>query len=415
MASNSGFSTTAVFWLIAVGFIAFAGGTAVSVFGTASTAGPSAVSTSAIGHRAFAETLRRTEVPVVVSRNDSANKAGDTALLVVAEPLGRLFTEDTIGELLRGEPVTVSFPVLFSEPTTLFVLPKRTGGTGAGNSKWLATSGLLPESRVESVLQVLLPGARVLRPDPPPVWLRSGLPHTPTLADPQLVDSSKLRPILGSRNGGLLIGEFERGSQRIWVLSDPDIIANHGLGDGENAQLAHAIVEALRPVGGAVIFDETIHGLRQDQSLWRALFEFPLVVATIQGAAAILVLILAAAARFGAPVPAPRPLKEGKAALLDNIAGLLQYGGHGPELLRRYFAATRRNVARQLHAPRTVDGEALDEWIDRAGEARGANANLGDLRRETDAAARAPGAEGAALLTAAQRLHRWKQEIIHGP
>ena len=45
---------------------------------------PSSYSRSVIGHKALVETLRRLGIPVLASRFESASKAGDGGLLVVA-------------------------------------------------------------------------------------------------------------------------------------------------------------------------------------------------------------------------------------------------------------------------------------------------------------------------------------------
>ncbi len=245
-------------------------------------------------------------------------------------------------------------------------------------------------------------------------WEPGSLGITPTINAPQLIESTQLTPIVATQVG-LLIGELVRGGQRIWILSDPDILSNFGLGRGDNSVLALALVNTLRPSDGAVIIDETIHGFHHDPNLWRAMFQFPFVVPTIHAVAAIIALILAATGRFGAPIPAKRPLQAGKAALLDNTAGLLQYGGHGPDILRRYLDATLRDVARRLRAPRHIDEDDLVEWVDRVGKARAVRVNFSSLQRETEAIAGVANPNSPTILKAAQSLRRWKQEIINGP
>ena len=54
-----------------------------------------------------------------------------------------------------------------------------------------------------------------------------------------------------------------RGRAAIWVLSDPDIIANHGLAHGGQCGVRRAAVQARCARGyGNVVFDETLHRLR---------------------------------------------------------------------------------------------------------------------------------------------------------
>ncbi len=401
MAQPGAFSPRTVLWLIAVGSLCFAGAAYLSIYGGESTAGANSYSYSAIGHRAFIETLRRVDIPVVVSGNDSRAKAGRTALLVLAEPELSDADDRDLAEMLTAD-------------TLLLVLPKWRGAPDAARPHWLESAALLPLEEVNAVLRLVLAEAEVRRAGSAPAWNPGALGVAPTLAVPQLVEAPGLEPVVAS-DQGILVGELRRGRQRLWILSDPDVLSNHGLGRGDNAVLALALVDSLRPRGGAVVLDETIHGFRQDPSIWRAMFEYPFVVATLQAVAAILALIWAATGRFGAPLPAERALKAGKETLLANTASLLQFGGHGPEILRRYREATFREVARRLRAPRHLGEDALVDWVDRVGEARGLRRRYRDLRREVDAASAAAGRGGAGLLRAARNIYRWKQEIIDGP
>ena len=68
---------------------------------------------------------------------------------------------------------------------------------------------------------------------------------------------AKLIPIVSSPEG-ILLGELGRADGRVLVLADPDILATHGLGKGDNANLAFRIIDNLR--------DE---GLLSPQALWR--------------------------------------------------------------------------------------------------------------------------------------------------
>ncbi len=97
------------------------------------------------------------------------------------------------------------------------------------------------------------------------------------------------------------------------------------------------------------------------------LFRFPFVVATVQGLIAIALLLWATMARFGAPQSAPPPLSAGRAGLLQNMAKLIEFTGHQQVMIRRYVQETVRDVARQLHAPRALAGQALIAWLQRVG------------------------------------------------
>ena len=396
------FSISTIIWLLVVGLTSFAATVLLAVFGAdlvpLRTPGAHAWSVSAIGHRAFAEALRGLAIPVVISRHRPADTAGAAGLLVVAEP-----------SLEHADPV------LEGAARVLFVLPKWTGPANPDKPQWLGSADLLSAAEVESVARRVLADAVVVRFDGPVPLSASSLAGRPDLPRPQLLRTARLRPIIAG-DGGILLGEVSGETpgdgSRIWVLSDPDLIANHGLHRGANAAIAVAIVEALRPAGGAVVFDATVHGFARPPDLWRELFSFPLVLVTVQALVAAVILVWAAAGRFGAPEPPSAPRKGGRSALVDSAAGLLATGGHLQPLVRRYLEVTTRDVARRLHAPRTLDDAGTARWLERVGELRGLGS--GESRLPADAAASVEVArlDQGRLLGLAHRLHQWKRTML---
>jgi hypothetical protein len=232
------------------------------------------------------------------------------------------------------------------------------------------------------------------------------------------------------------------------VLSDPDVIANHGLARPSNAALAVAIINRLREVAssasatgprekatdaGKVVFDETMHGyVAKPLSPFFLLFSFPFVVATAQAGIAVALLLWATMARFGAPQSVPAPLSAGRGGLLQNMAKLIEFTGHQPVMVARYVRETVREVSRALHAPRELSGPALIAWLQRVGGARGVDIDCGALIEEAGRLAPAAWVSGgeeprraaqgtrtgrrdaAALVRLARDTHRWKGEILDG-
>ncbi len=393
------FQPRTVFWLVVVGGLSFIAAMAILVLGQdiGTTAKANSFSTSAIGHRAFVETLDRLGFRVLVSRHNSAEKAGDNGLLILAEPI----------------PGESNITALLNAPNLLYVLPKRTGAPDPGKPAWLLDTAMLPLPLVEESLDAVLSGARVVRPRTAPAW-RSGVPGLePEIARPQLVRSERLSPFVASDQGVLLGGVQTESGGRLWVLSDPDLLANHGIAQGDNAALLVRALEHMNPAGGLIVVDETIHGFTQSPSLWRSLFAFPFVVVTVQALATLVVLMLAATERFGGPLPLPRVLPEGKAALLANTADLLSLGDHGRDLLRRYARVTLRDVACRLQLPTGLRRDETIARLDRIAEARGIGDRFGEIDAVVGAGAPRFG-EGGRILQAAGRLFRWKREMLNG-
>ncbi len=402
MAEASPFSRRAVRWLIAVGAVSFTAAAILTVMGdrVRSTAA-NAFSVSAIGHRAFVETLLALDVPVVVSRYRSVGKAGPGTVLVVAEPTTR-------------SVATSDFDGLLEAPNLLYVLPKRRGTPSKDRPEWLESADWVAYGEVEAALDAVAPGGEVVRHGEPVQWSINRLGPAPEIQQPQLMTGGGMTPIVAGPSG-VLVGEVSRGGGRIWILSDPDILANHGIGRGDNAALAVALIDGLRRPGGAVIFDETHHGFIQPPSLWRSAARLPFAIVTVAALVALAALAWSAAGRFGAPVPLPRPLISGKAALIDNAANLLDTGGLAADVFTRYVVLVQRDAVRRLHAPNRLDEHELIEWLDRIGRARGLDDTFAGLKREADALAGRGGDDEGRTLRLARRLNRWRREIIDGP
>jgi len=401
-----------VVWLLAVGLVSVSVATYFTIFGSGApkleTSGTNSFSVSAVGHRAFVSMLQELDIPVLVSRRDTSGKS-DQSVLVIAEPLADPLTLQRLREV-----VDVS-------STVLVVLPKWRPYPDGANPAWISTAVPLPRSALLRVLDNVYDyHAAIIRPRQQVSWVPSRFGIIPDIDRPQFIRSKYLDPLIAS-DQGILLGEHHKpGQARVWVLSDPDLLANHGLHRGDNAALVAQVIEALRtsapvPFGGAtVVYDETLHGLARDPSILRELFRFPLVLALLHAGAAVLVLLWSASGRFGSPVPAPAPLRAGKRELIDNVASLLQFGGHTMDTFNRYFDTTSRDVARRLHAPRDLDDGARAMWLDRIGESRGLATSLTAVRDAIEQPA-GPMPEEQKALRAAWHLYRWKQEMLHGP
>jgi hypothetical protein len=363
--------------------------------------GPSAYSRSAIGHAGIADTLQRLGVPVVKSRNNSADKLGKNGLLILAEPRPTTVSEPALRALLDARAV-------------LLVLPKWTGRASEKKPGWLGTAEEKPPAQAQWALNLVAGGGEVVRERQTPIWGTNVLGRRPQLETPvQLMRSVPMRAIIAGPSG-ILLGELNK-NRAIWVLADPDVIANHGIGQGENAALALAIINRLRGHDGAVVFDETIHGyLAQSATPLALLVQFPFVVATFMVAAALGLLLWATMARFGAPQTAPPPLSAGRQGLLQNVAQLITFAGHQQVMVRRYVQETVRETARQLHAPRGLSGEPLANWLTRVGEARGVTVDCAGVIGEVEQLADRRRSDLGPLVRLARDIHRWRREIVDG-
>jgi hypothetical protein len=328
-------------------------------------------------------------------------------VLVIAEPRRNGQSEDAIRTLLKAS-------------TILLVLPKWSGQPSEQKVGWLREVAEGPLLDAQWALDLIAPRGEVVREKGAVQWTTNALHITPEVDLPvQLVRGDRLRPIIGAMQG-MLVGEISDKEHKIWVLADPDVIANHGLAREGNAALAVALVKALRGGDGSVVFDETVHGfVVRTASPFLLLFRFPFVVATAQGLLAIALLLWATLGRFGAPQTAPPALSAGREGLLQNMAKLVEFTGHQDVMVKRYVQETVRDAALALHAPRELMGAGfmgagLVAWLERVGLARGVTIDCAAVLRQAAELATAARRNPPALVRLARDIHQWKGEIVDG-
>jgi hypothetical protein len=363
------------------------------------TVGASAFSRSAIGYAGIADVMHRVGARVVKSRSDSVAKVNPQGVLVVAEPSS------------GASPQLMSS--LLNARTVLLILPKWTGVRSPRHAGWIDSVTDLPEDYVRQAAQ--LSGIDIVRLATAPTWTHNELGRVPVFSDNvQLIKSSRLRPVIGS-DKGMLVGEQRSGTRRLWVLADPDVIENYGLGFAANAEFAVALIDALRGEDGNVVFDEMVHGFTDPGSSPLAiLFQFPFVLVTVQGAVAVALLLWATMRRFGAPIALPPPLQTGKRSLIETTANLFAHTRHRPIILQRYIHAIVQDVGRQMHAPAGLGEPGLVDWLRRVGRARDVEADCGAIVQRADELVAGRRGGAAALSALARDIFRWKREVTDG-
>jgi len=353
-------------------------------------------SRSALGYRAFVDLLQELGRPTVVSRFNSAGRARNGALLVVAEP--RIGQDATRRRMLLG---------MISKARTLLVLPKWRGWESEKDPGFIEAAELIPPAEVQEVLHAIGADADVVRLEPGDEvqWACGEIGASPRIDGPQLLRGPRVHPVVSCAQG-VLLGNVGTDHGTVLVLSDPDLLSNHGLLRPGNALAVMGILDLARESRSAVVIDETLHGFGKEPSLYRSLFEFPLGLATIQALLAAAVLLWAAMGRFGAAQSAAPPLEAGKKALIGNIAALLAFGGHGTHALRRYFESAVAEVRSALHVPQELKAAEAEERLD---------ATQGTFRlRDLHALVKEEKGDRRRILAIALRIHRWREEMIRG-
>ena len=377
---------------------------------------------TAIGHAALVDLLRALDVPVLVSRSRSAGKAGPDDLLVLAEPSTHVSGnfEERLEEAFE------------SANRVLLVLPKWRGSREPLGSR-LSRAYLVDADTTRSVAEAVDAGGVVRRTGSPAgPWTFdpsfapgfADAPSDPDIVQPQLLDSSRLEPLI-DQPAGILFGRLpapEEEAARRFVVTDADLFSNHGLARSDNAWLAVSILTAALGPGGTVVIDESFHGATAAESAFQALFRMPLGIATAHLALLLGIVLAARVARFGAPLPPDPPVERTPGFRIRNTAALLRAGGHDAAVLERYRRETFDELAAALHlsgGPRRELAERLDEVRDRlasgprkAGRSTPSAAELQQRVRDFRSTAR--GADAPAFLEIARDLHRFREEMLDG-
>lgn len=147
---------------------------------------------------------------------------------------------------------------------------------------------------------------------------------------------------------------------RVLVLSDPDLLNNHGLRLGDNAQIAADFLSSQTDEGNIVIDYSRISWLRDPfqepvrERTWADLSRFfgpPFLILWL-GAGFLLTLFLwRAALRYGPVLRERTTLGSGKALAIEARARLMRLSGQDGALVHEYAAARISAVAAALFGP----------------------------------------------------------------
>lgn len=399
---SGGFSPMTMIVLALVGIICVAGLAVLSAYAPelkkGDDGGPHALSRSSVGYAALVRLLQLSGQPVLTSRG-ALPATADGGLLVLTPPAG--LSPVDLDEFGRDGPVLVVLPKWQAAP-----LPRHRGWVMTLDGQPpVTTLGVLPASLRKGLS--LATGdklgereVRLKRPNGQPF----GAPVR--IREPRSLSGPGWTPVLLNDAGQPVLVMHDK--TQTYVLADPDFLDTNGLKTLNGARTAVAMLELIRAPDTPVIFDLTLHGFKRTRSLVRLAVEPPLLGATLVLVALIVLAGAQAVARFGPPRHARRAVALGKTALADNTAGLIRLAGREARMTPLYAGLVRTSAARAIGAPRGLEGQALDDFLDRVSTTVGASSTYSAL------AERARAATASDLIAVARDLHIWKQELIRG-
>jgi hypothetical protein len=389
----SPFSATTMLLVIAVGVTAFIAMLVLGAYApdlrSSRNGGTHALSNAATGFSGLVRLAEQTGRNPLIVRSQEELK--DEDLAVITPDHGSIDLSSIVER--RGPRAT------------LLVLPKWDTNSDEDRAGWVRVSGLLPAADP----------ARALYPATP-LWIRRergnhealktvpfGAPSDLQFLAPAIVQwmsSDQLSPVISDAQGHIVLGELK--GRRFYILADPDLLNNHGMGDERQARAALALLDYLNSTGAnSILFDVTANGLGRSRSPLKLAFDVPFLAVTLTIFAAMLLAGWHALFRFGPVRRRPRAIAFGKAALVDNSAALFRKAGRQSHLGGRYVDLICDRAVRLFHLPATLDPPALRARLEA----------LNPHRSFAAAAQHARSAQSKSeLLAAAQSLNRWLEE-----
>ncbi|EXL02425.1 hypothetical protein [Aquamicrobium defluvii] len=352
--------------------------------------GDSRFDRSPLGVRGLELWLKAKGVDVVRSNPRLKPNASDMSIRVLPLP----------GTDSADQPETQLEPWVLEEKLyempTLVVLPKWKDGLA---KEGIARGAMLiPDADAQSPLsQMYLDDVTIIRLgarfEQVGLALDDSQPHKVALYRAQLFDRASLpdhcTELAGLPPGALLIScdpDF-----KVWVLSDPDLINNHGLSLAENAAFAVSMIAQLRgPEDRRPIYLDTDPTLltesgeedegrsyeRSASDLAR-LLDYPL---SVIWAAALLVTAIAfwrGAYRFGPPQTGGEAANDvSRTAAIEAVARLLRLSGNDGRLTAQFVHDLLADKTVQVFGPGSADAAGIERLFDRLArrDARAADA-----------------------------------------
>ena len=409
MTSDTIFTRGTLTTLVIVGVLAFAGmivGVNISDRLTLQQrSGATAFSKSAIGHEVFHRFLQGLGYDVQISKSRSAGKAGPEGTLLLIEPGSKSALRRIDIEAVRK---------------VILVLPKWRGTPDLENRGWIGSAELIKTASIGEILEPLrihdafrelgfrrFHHSLVVEPPNPAT-------HLVEIANLQLINSLDLQPIVSFRDG-MLVARLKVDARDILVISDPDLISNHGIPKAGHAALVQSALRMfLSGSSNRIILDETIHGIRVDPNLVRTFIQPPFILTTLIALLAAGLLVWSSASRIGPPVASGQTRMSGKEELIENTTQLLLRGNHTGDTFASYHDALRSNVAQRLGAPASLTHGGLTEWLGRVGNNLGAADDYRDIYSDVDALRSSLKPDQSKMLVTAIKLSRWREEVLHG-
>ena len=148
---------------------------------------------------------------------------------------------------------------------------------------------------------------------------------------------------------GAVLADYDYGKGRVMILTDPFVVANHGLGRGANLQLTLNLLRELGAAERSILFDEYHHGYRSETNALIGYFRgtpFWWVLGQILLLSALVVASLGQ--RFARPLPLPQTDRHSPLEFVGSMASLQQAAAAHDLALENIYPKFRTRLCRRL-------------------------------------------------------------------
>jgi hypothetical protein len=169
--------------------------------------------------------------------------------------------------------------------------------------------------------------------------------------------SAGAAPLVADDIGGVVVS-YPLGRGAVTVVTDESLFENARLARADNARLGYDLATYGLTSHGTVAFDEWSHGYVAGDTWWTILPR-PFQVALIVIGAALLLLVVATALRFGPTVVLADASERTSAEYLSSMAALYSRGGARKTAIDDLAGACLREVAAAAGLPETAAARSI--------------------------------------------------------
>ena len=372
---------------------------------------------------------------------------GGQLLIISRSPQTQFGDSVAVSSKENGYELKGNKPEDLVEPNSNILISQPTGLTK--NLRGLAISKLAARLTFKRNTVVIEPDEEDFWDDetstPPPVQLPTPAPKISSkpasdipLPPPKATPSPNKMPIVveGTQNGvpggviinaseklaapvvhlgdsdGAVLAECAYGKGRVIFLSDPFVIANNGIRQGSNLNLAMNLIEALGGNQRKIFFDEFHHGFQSQGSSILTYFRgtsVPLIFAQLCLVA--LLLTFSYGKRFARPLPMPIPDRHSPLEFVGSMASLQKSANAHDLALENIYPRFKTRLCRKLGLPGSASTQAIVAGLKRRTQVKDSEVELMRLFIESEAVLKGNSVNDQQLVELIATMRRISAEI----